>query len=448
MATAVEQLTKLVDSPGRYDIPLADLLETQIEAANERLAEHRDTIKLVANRADTAEISQIETHADLVPLLFAHTAYKSYPEAWLNQGKWSQMCHWLDTVSASRVRDIDNENVDGLDEWIQRLAAKGHYISCSSGTTGKVSMIPSSRADRDFVKRVNIATYEWVTGLKPEHDRKIFICGPGTNNYRFLDSWEAFAEHYGTGEPVYHFPGAPVTVGRTREMIMLRKAIAEGSARPGDLAAVEAETAARAAQMANAIGGLAEVVIAARGEKLLIAGMPAMLFQVAEKLEQAGYTRDDFDPANTLMMSGGLKGAVVPDDYQERILAAFNVVPKHIFNMYGMQELNTFTARCEAGRFHVAPWLMVLPLDPTGETLLDPSQGEIEGRAAFFDLSHRDRWGGIISGDKITVAHGKCACGHEGPTIGGTIARYSDLPGGDKISCSGSIDAYVRGVTA
>jgi hypothetical protein len=91
---------------------------------------------------------------------------------------------------------------------------------------------------------------------------------------------------------------------------------------------------------------------------------------------------------------------------------------------------------------------MVLPLDPTGEHLLDPSGGEIEGRAAFFDLSHQERWGGIISGDKVTVAHGKCACGHQGPTIGGEISRFSDLPGGDKISCSGSIDAYVRGVTA
>jgi hypothetical protein len=448
MATAVEQLTKLVESPGRYDIPLADLLETQIEAANERLAEHRQSIKLVANRAETAGISEISEPADLVPLLFAHTAYKSYPEAWLNQGKWAQMCSWLSTVSATPVVGVDNENVSGLDEWIERLAAKGHYISCSSGTSGKVSMIPSSMADRNFVKRVAVATYEWVTGIAPNHDRKIFVCSPGTNNFRFLDSWQAFADEYGNGEPAYRFPGRPVTVGRTREMIMLRKAIAEGTARPGDIAAVEAETAARAAEMEGAVGSLAEALLAARDDKLLIAGMPALLFQVADAIAQKGFKTGDFDAANTLMMSGGLKGAVVPDDYFERILAAFNIAPAAVFNMYGMQELNSFTARCSAGRFHVAPWLMVLPLDPTGETLLDASEREIEGRAAFFDLSHEGRWGGIISGDKVTVAHGQCACGHQGPTIGGTIARFSDLPGGDKISCSGSIDAYVRGVTA
>ena len=98
--------------------------------------------------------------------------------------------------------------------------------------------------------------------------------------------------------------------------------------------------------------------------------------------------------------------------------------------------------------FRSAPWVMMLPLDAPGENLLDTSRGEIEGRAAFFDLSHSERWGGIISGDKVTVDFGQCACGHQGPTIGGEIRRYSDMLGGDKISCSGSIDAYVRGVTA
>jgi len=61
------------------------------------------------------------------------------------------------------------------------------------------------------------------------------------------------------------------------------------------------------------------------------------------------------------------------------------------------------------------------------------------------DLSIEGRWGGIISGDKVSVSFAKCACGHQGPTVGREILRFSDLPDGDKISCAGSIDAYVRG---
>jgi hypothetical protein len=63
------------------------------------------------------------------------------------------------------------------------------------------------------------------------------------------------------------------------------------------------------------------------------------------------------------------------------------------------------------------------------------------------DLSIEGRWGGIISGDKIAVSFNKCACGHQGPTVAREIMRFADLPDGDKISCAGSIDAYVRGVS-
>jgi hypothetical protein len=77
--------------------------------------------------------------------------------------------------------------------------------------------------------------------------------------------------------------------------------------------------------------------------------------------------------------------------------------------------------------------------------LIVPTKGEIEGRAAFVDLSLDGRWCGLISGDKIRVDYGKCACGHEGPTVAREITRYADLPGGDKITCAGTIDAYIRG---
>jgi hypothetical protein len=86
-------------------------------------------------------------------------------------------------------------------------------------------------------------------------------------------------------------------------------------------------------------------------------------------------------------------------------------------------------------------------LDQHGEALTPMSGGEAEGRAGFFDLSLDGRWGGIISGDKVHVRYGKCDCGHEGPTVGYNIVRYADLGDGDKITCAGTIEAYVRGVS-
>jgi hypothetical protein len=112
-----------------------------------------------------------------------------------------------------------------------------------------------------------------------------------------------------------------------------------------------------------------------------------------------------------------------------------------------MREINTTFPLCIAERYHIPPWVIALPLDANGEELLDAGDGEIEGRAAFMDLSIEGRWGGIISGDKVSISFAECPCGHQGPTVGRDIMRFSDLPDGDKISCAGSIDAYVRGVS-
>ena len=57
--------------------------------------------------------------ADIVPLLFAHTAYKSYPEGWLVEQKWDRMGRWLDTVSTHRVEPMDTQR----DQRPRRLAA-------------------------------------------------------------------------------------------------------------------------------------------------------------------------------------------------------------------------------------------------------------------------------------------------------------------------------------
>jgi hypothetical protein len=138
----------------------------------------------------------------------------------------------------------------------------------------------------------------------------------------------------------------------------------------------------------------------------------------------------------------------VPDNYREVIFETFNITPDRTARAYGMQELNTTAARCSHGRYHMAPWVMLLLLDESGENVIPiPASGEVEGRAAFFDLSLDGRWGGVISGDKIRATWEPCGCGNASPSIHDDIQRYADMASGDKIACSGTIDAYVRGVT-
>src|SRR5260221_10164153 len=91
---------------------------------------------------------------------------------------------------------------------------------------------------------------------------------------------------------------------------------------------------------------------------------------------------------NSTFISGGLKRMTVPDNYQDIIFDTFNITPERISHAYGMQECNTTAPRCTHGRYHMAPWVVMLLLDESGENLMPMSRtGEIEGRAAFFDLS-------------------------------------------------------------
>ena len=86
-------------------------------------------------------------------------------------------------------------------------------------------------------------------------------------------------------------------------------------------------------------------------------------------------------------------------------------------------------------------------LNKDGDELVPHTEGELEGRAGFFDLALDGRWGGVITGDKVSLDLGPCACGNAGPTIRDDIARFADLEGDDKIGCAGTVDAYVRGLS-
>jgi hypothetical protein len=448
MSEAVERLTRLVEAKDRYRIPFADLREAQIEAMNERFRERKGQIKLVAHRAREAGITGVRSHADAVKLLLPHTAYKSYPESWLAQKRWDRLSKWLDTVSTHRVPVDKVSDAGEVDDWIEKLADNGFFVSCSSGTTGKSAMLVASQKDMDWCKTEAVAAYSWGSGVKPAQDRRIFGMAAIAHVARNLATGEAYTA--AMQDPNYErfaYPVPPITVGGLTQMVVLRKAIADGSAKPEDIAAFEKISAARQKAVDEAVGITAQAVVAARHSKLHVSGLWAGLYNVAKAVREMGYGAKDFNPENSIYSGGGLKRAVLPDDYREFVYETFNIQPERSYQNYSMQELHSGMPRCQTGgRYHVPPWVVPLILDQTGDNLLPVIDGEYEGRAAFFDLSLDGRWGGVISGDKISIDFSPCACGSKGPSIRDNIVRYADLEGDDKIGCAGTVDAYVRGV--
>jgi hypothetical protein len=448
MGNAADRLTRLVESDSRYDIPHEEVRAAQIEAMNERFQERREAIKLVGHRAKEANLDEVRSFEDMVQLLLPHTAYKSYPESFLVGEKWDRLGKWLDTVSTYRVPPQDPATINGIDDWIEKLEQSGHYVSCSSGTTGKSAMLVASKKDMEWCKKEAVTSYSWGSGVKPNKDRRMFGLAAVAYVARNRVTGEAYTEALQDPKTqLFSYPVPPMTVGGLTSMVVLRKAIAEGTAKPGDLVRYEETSAQRQKAMDDAVGIAAQALVEARHEKLHISGMWASLYNVAKAVRKLGYSAKDFNPDNSFYVGGGLKRAKLPDDYREFVYETFNIKPERNFQNYSMQEMHTGMPRCQkGGRYHLPAWLVPLVLNKDGTELLPITKGEYEGRAAFFDLSLDGRWGGVISGDRVSIDFSPCACGARGPSIRDNVARYADLEGDDKIGCAGTVDAYVRGV--
>jgi hypothetical protein len=449
MGEAVDRLLAYQQSERCYSAPYEEVRELQLAAMNEKLQEQVDRIRLVRFRAEEAGVREIRQLSDVVPLLLPHTAYKSYPESFLIEEKWDKLTKWLGTVSAYPLGDTDLEGIADVDEWVSRLEAAGHPVSCSSGTTGKSAMLIASDLDLDFTAWDSVVACAWGTGIAPAQDRRVFSLAPVAAVPRNLRIMEKLHEAFGRpGSELFRYPVPPITVGSITRMIALRKAIAEGTARPNELAEYEQVGAAREKALDDAIGVAVDALIEARHEKLFIVGLWGNLHKVAVAMRERGFAAKDFHPENMMYVGGGLKRELLPPDYREFVRETFNIEPQRNFQLYGMQELGSVKVRCfEGGRYHLPPWMVCLPLNKDADALLPTRAGEIECRGGFFDLSMDGRWGGVITGDRIEVDFGPCACGAASPSIRDNIVRYADLEGDDKIGCAGTIDAYVRGMS-
>jgi hypothetical protein len=170
-------------------------------------------------------------------------------------------------------------------------------------------------------------------------------------------------------------------------------------------------------------------------------------FQIVEAMRARGLKAGDMHPDSIMMLGGGVKGVKLPDDYREQISEFFKVPAENYMNSYAMVEMTGLSPyRHDLDAYVLPPWIVPLVLDKQAETLLNPTNGEglIEGRMALFDLLTDARWGGLISGDKVTLDF-TSADGFAGPLVR-SVARYQDLEEGeDKLTCAGTIDSYVRG---
>jgi hypothetical protein len=418
----------------------------RLAAAQELFAERREQIPLLARRAADAGITQLRSFADIVPLLFAHTVYKSYPPAFFAQGRWDAMLKWLQTLSVPDLSNVDVAEVTDVDHWLERLWGAGHAVLCTSGSSGKVSFLTHTLADRARKTRHIKHTQAWPF-TEPTKDREVFWFGPMVGRNSAVEMGITNEENWGRPGGTHALDQQPLLIADVNRSAAMRTRIAAGTATPEEIASFEAVQAEKANAARAEIAALIDELLDMRHKPLFIYGLWAQHLMVRDRARERGIPDGDFNPQTVLFPAGGVKGLNIPADYREQVTQFYGSLIQ--VGTYGMTEMAQLMPRCEARCYHVPPGLILLLLDATGERLLtkeDAVDGKLTGRVGFLDLLYEGRWGGLISGDKATLDTAeRCACGRAGPVLLDTIARYAQAGEEDHIGCAGTIDAYVRG---
>ena len=447
----VARLVAMLDEADPYLHTQEELEPLQRAALRERFSEQVDRIPALRRRCEDIGLTEVNDFADLVPVLFSHTTYKSYPEMLVEKSQWRYLNKWLGTLSAQTGLDeVDVSLVSDVDDWVAVMHSAGHHLNVTSGTTGKCSFLDQSRDD--FDRPALIPGIRFKTGVEPAADRPFFglISSQGFN--QFTRSFQIVAKAYGRPGDIHFLTDEPSRVADLNRMARLRKAIAEGTIAPSEIEGHETEVGARAKRTAAQFDRMAELIIARRDEPIVLMGLAAQHWALVQAMHARGVTRDALHPDSIVGPSirRNTKGNQFPDGYDDIIFETYGIPAEQVLAGYGMSEISTRMTLCPAGRYHLAPWqpLVLVDRDVTRAIPLEPDSGVVEGRAAFFDFLIEARWGALLSGDKIHVDTASlCSCGRPGPTILDTIERYKDV-NDDKLSCAGSVNSYIRGVLA
>lgn len=423
-----------------------ELEALQLRAAQEVFATRRSQIAVLDRRARETGIDEIRTIDDIVPLLFSHTTYKSYPMSFVTEGRWDRLLRWFGTLVVTPVDNVDLTGVEDFDSFIAALWAAGHCAVVTNGTTGKVSLLNRTVGDNDRYRALVGKTMAWPTPATPEHAHHVFKFMPNGGPYLMMIASAAQEYWFARSDSIHPLSDGPLEVGSVVRMAQMRTGIADGSAAPDEILAFEDEMKEKAARTIARAAEMTDMLIDLRREPMIIGGPWLQMWNVMLRARERGVGDGEFHPDTILVCGGGTKNAPIPPDYREQILAFLG--PVRTNQGYGMSEMSWHLPMCEAGNYHVNPWTIPMLLDPAGEKLL-PRRGVQTGRFAFLDMGFDGRWGGLITGDRVTMDYSQtCGCGRKGAVVYPDIGRFAALGEEDKIGCAGTIDGYIRGALA
>jgi len=432
-------------------LPRDEIDAMQLIGLKRRFAELRDNIAVLKKLADAENIDHIDSFDDVVPLLFEHTVFKSYPPSLLENNKFMQINKWLGKLTAHQIDHVDVSACQTLDEYFDVMdeAVPELRVSYTSGTSGTLSLLPHSTSEGMKSLLTKRMTLEIITA-PDEPLPELHVVYPFFRSGRMshLRGNDATVKYMLKGEEYFH-AAYPQRMSADVQYLAarIRGAQAKGTldrlkVNPAVLAK-KAEFDKLQADMPKHLEAFfARASEELKGKRIYVWATWNLLHNMAKAGLEKGL--EGVYAANSAVSTGGgAKGLVQPEGWQDDILRFTGAQKLH--ELYAMSEVMPSHWKCEHGHFHFAHTAIPFLLDPdTSEPL--PREGRVTGRAAFFDLCADARWGGFITGDEITVEWDKpCDCGRTTRYIVGGIQRYSEKRGGDdKITCAATEESHAE----
>lgn len=422
--------------------------------AVKRFNELRPNIPFLDKLAKEHGIDKVQEVDDILPLLFAHTVYKSYPMSYLERNRFDRLTKWLSGLTATDLSHIDASAVESIDDWIDLLDKESPLMVLhSSGTTGKLTFLPRTELQS---RQMGTIAANILRDWNGPYSRPDMI-----KNHRPIIS---AGYRYGAGT-AQRMAGIQVELyaGGDDNALFLypdRRLSADLYSLAGRIRVAEAKGELGALEISPALlrrreefmeleqqrpQDMAKFLEAARirfaGKDIYVGGIYGMIYDWAVDALSQGHKRV-FGPDSFLSCGGGMKGRVFPDGWRETIkeflgFSTFN-------ETYAMTESMCMATLCSAGKFHLPPMTIPFLLDPKTGKLL-PRKDGTTGRYAFMDLLPDNYWAAMITGDKVTMGgwDKTCECGRTGCYVEQDISRYSAAEGGDdKVLCSGAPEAH------
>lgn len=435
-----------------HSIPRDQLEAMQRQALGIRFQQHHASIEMLRKVADRLGITELNEFNDVVPLMFSHTAFKSYPASLLDKKRFDLMTKWLDKLTSYDLSNVDTTGCTSIDEWIDRLDAQTPLeVITSSGTTGTISILPKDKrgAEQGMVTW-KICLFQ-TFGQEPtdeELNPSVEVIWPNfaSGKLGHLRIANMIKRGFtGGDESRFHplYPGAVET-----DLMFLASKMRAAASR-GELDRLEIDPALEARkdefiamqlrQPQELEAFFAELTEKLRGKRVFMTSAYPQMYEISKAGLDRGI-KAVFAKDSAILTGGGMKGVALPDDFLDVIKEFLGV--DEIQQGYGFSESSTFHWACEEGRYHVMPWVIPFILDPNSSEPL-PRSGRQTGRAAVYDILLKAHWGGVISGDEVTIDWDRyCPCGRSSVAFEKDIMRYSEKAGveDDRITCAATQD--------